>query len=1131
MRKLKLLFAAAALMMGATATWAEDVDYTSYITNANLSSTDGWTLQATGGSWSNVQGSSPSYVIEAYAGWDPLSLTAYSMKQNVTLPSGKYRAEGYAFYRYGINATTDASKSYAKFVAGDFSAPVVTLGGEALDGTLTAYPNNTDQASAAFTNGYYKSQVEFAIESESTIAFGYEGTHVLRQSWFIAGPIKLYRTGDFDYSLYQSQLEGLVNDAKALLSSTMAASIKTALNSVISTYDGQTCSSVADYNTAYAALNAAIANANTSIASYAIIASGTVSTSSLDGWTCTNSNTFHINTWSDEGNPGNDPSGMTTPFIENWVASGTYLGEGTFSYTIEGLEPGEVYYAQALIRSYNEKSSDAPNGPNFFINDTDIDLTKAGTTFTYKNKSGIYATLGGAATVGADGKLTLGARIASTANYNWVAFKNVSIRSMDDALDAAVAKVTALEGNVPTTVYNTAYAVVVANTGANKPGTASEYETAIAAIENAATTASAFVSTFATWKAMKADAEVMQAVENTNSEANATLASAITTQATAANAATTTEGIETATAALKTAMRTYFDAAKPTSGNTFNVTFTLNNPSFESNFTGWTNSGMATQGNTSFGKTGNIYVESWQPNGTKSVKQTLTNMPTGQYRISADIKARGVTSAKIFGGSEETAVTIADAENNYSVDFVYTGSSDFIFGFEGVGTGEGASWIALDNFTLTYLRELTVAEAKEGLNDAISTANAIVTAKANVGSGVFQIPESAWSTLSDAKTTAQGVYNDSEATVSAVQTATSDLNTAIETYNNTTLNIPAADQHYNLVVTQDGHAKNGNPVIIIPGATSANNPTGYALNANFASNTNLAQTVTFTHVSGNTYNIVFESVAGKAYLTTGTQNGSAAGWADSQIQATTEAEDKGTFKIVATTTDNVFNIYNTITNKTVDCQAGGNIYTEDGSTGFSVAEASQASVDLTIDAAVKYATRIFPFTPALPSGVTAYSCEAAAENTLTLAAVATPAANTPYILFAEEGNTGSLSGWGTASATTYTTGWLTGTYEEMAAPNESFILQNQSGKVGFYQVDTKAATPMVRANRAYMTISSAGARAYFFAEGEATAVKALNTLMSGKAEIFNLKGERIGKLQKGMNIIKTEGKIQKVMVK
>lgn len=190
------------------------------------------------------------------------------------------------------------------------------------------------------------------------------------------------------------------------------------------------------------AFDAAVTLAEKSVKSYQIIADGFIPTDDLDGWTCTNGQDFHINTWSTEGGPNQagdtrpsyDPSGMTTPFIENWIGKGNFLGEGVFSYTLEGLEPGEVYYAEALIRAYNEASSAAPNGPDFFINDKEDDLTAKGITFTYSGMSGIYATLGATAKVGADGKITIGARVAAGANYNWVAFKNVIIKSQDEVL-------------------------------------------------------------------------------------------------------------------------------------------------------------------------------------------------------------------------------------------------------------------------------------------------------------------------------------------------------------------------------------------------------------------------------------------------------------------------------------------------------------------------------------------------------------------------------------------------------------------------------------------------------------------------------------------------------------------------
>ena len=140
------------------------------------------------------------------------------------------------------------------------------------------------------------------------------------------------------------------------------------------------------------------------------------------------------------------------------------------------------------------------------------------------------------------------------------------------------------------------------------------------------------------------------------------------------------------------------------------LTSFITNPSFESNFTGWTNSGMSTQDNTSFpGKVGSKYCEAWQPNGTKSVSQTLTGLIQGAYRISANSLARGVTSAKLYAGSRETAITIADASNTYDVVF-FTDGTDVTIGFEGVGNGAGSSWLCVDNFQLTYVENMTEEE-------------------------------------------------------------------------------------------------------------------------------------------------------------------------------------------------------------------------------------------------------------------------------------------------------------------------------------------------------------------------------------------------------------------------------------
>ena len=177
------------------------------------------------------------------------------------------------------------------------------------------------------------------------------------------------------------------------------------------------------------------------------------------------------------------------------------------------------------------------------------------------------------------------------------------------------------------------------------------------------------------------------------------------------------------------------------------------NPSFENNFTGWTNNGMALQNNTSFGKDGSYYCEAWQPNGTKSVKQTIT-LPAGVYSISAKSKARGVTSAKIFANGIETSITVSDTENTYNVQFACDNNAEVELGFEGVGTGAGNSWLCVDNFHMTLV--------SAGLPDVTA-----VTGKMN--GDVAQAQDAAIATYNANRTVAN--YNAASAAIAAAQTS------------------------------------------------------------------------------------------------------------------------------------------------------------------------------------------------------------------------------------------------------------------------------------------------------------------------------------------------------------------------
>lgn len=96
-------------------------------------------------------------------------------------------------------------------------------------------------------------------------------------------------------------------------------------------------------------------------------------------------------------------------------------------------------------------------------------------------------------------------------------------------------------------------------------------------------------------------------------------------------------------------------------------------------------------------------------------------------------------------------------------------------------------------------------------------------------------------------------------------------------------------------------------------------------------------------------------------------------------------------------------------------------------------------------------------------------------------------------------------------------GLLVGTFEQIAAPNGSYILQSQSGVVGFYQVDTTVASPKVGANRAYLNVAGAAVKSFFMNGGMETA---LDKVVAQKAAVtFDLQGRKVANAQKGVFVV------------
>ena len=436
-------------------------------------------------------------------------------------------------------------------------------------------------------------------------------------------------------------------------------------------------------------------------------------------------------------NDGRNSSWTTTHDGGNWTWIGAsvnkYYGNeawnNTFSVsqTIENLPDG----------TYELKCSGfGTNGTTYiFANNTSKAIQTDNTTSYGTNKEAKWKAIHednafAGQTTGkftlSGGTLNLGLKRETNKSGDWCVYDEfrlyyygLDLSEFAATLAAAVAEAEAVEGTVPTAAYTTLAAVV---TEKNKTyTTASEYTAAANAIVEATTSAKALQAPYASYKSLK---DAVLAISNDLNIAEAE---------SAAEAATTVDNLTAAQEALRTALKTYLKTTDQT-----NIDLTaalLINPSFENGFSsGWTNNGMSIQNNTSFEKDGNNYCEKWQPNGTFSVKQTIT-LPAGVYSISAKVKARGVTSAKLLGNGIETAVTVQEATGTYTVQFACDDNAAVEFGFEGIGTGAGNSWLCVDDFHLTLvsagLPDVTAVTGKMNAEVATAQTTAIETYYAN----------------------------------------------------------------------------------------------------------------------------------------------------------------------------------------------------------------------------------------------------------------------------------------------------------------------------------------------------------------------------------------------------------------
>lgn len=179
---------------------------------------------------------------------------------------------------------------------------------------------------------------------------------------------------------------------------------------------------------------------------------------------------------------------------------------------------------------------------------------------------------------------------------------------------------------------------------------------------------------------------------------------------------------------------------------------------------------------------------------------------------------------------------------------------------------------------------------------------------------------------------------------------------------------------------------------------------------------------------------------------------------------------------------------------------------------FTTGIPTERTLPVNVSAANKVGTLILPFDAELPSGLKAYSCNATEGDLLTLTPAESIEACTPYIVYAENGYSGNLSGTAELPdpsnvTDVFTNGLLTGLLTS-GVVNTGYILQNKGEGPVFY--DAEGVNFSLPAGRCYLTSSAGSVKAFQFAfDDDATGIKTLsNSPLKGES-VYDLSGRQV----------------------
>lgn len=819
--------------------------------------------------------------------------------------------------------------------------------------------------------------------------------------------------------------------------------------------------------------------------------SGLITTSNyyaLGGWHIEGGNTFEVNTWSHEGET--DGNNMTTPFIQDHVGKENKAANATISHTVSHLIPG-IYEVSGLIRVLNEAGGDTPFGATLYANEGSTNACN-GEPCT----NGVYGTYIVKGTVGTDGVLTFGIKVAN-ANFNWVSFKNfklqylgaASIEQLQATLQEKIKEAKAYAENCPKGIAAIVNAAITQGDSAQP--TEESLNAAIAALtqaialaEETAPATEAFKTLMATCQDYaehsEAEESVKQVFQKAMSDAQAAL-----------DAATTAEAIQEATQTLQTACETYVLNAAPEEGYPFDYTFLMNEANNSAN--GWTKNvtggniqnftykNSAEKNNGDLQKTG--FMEAWDgKNYTATITYTRNELPNGHYKVSA------YAFTTVNGNTSFTANDKEVKMDNSTALFTNPTIEDVIVDEGKLTVGlntTDANWTGVTNIQLQYLSKLTDAEAsakaKEALHAKLEEAGSMDT-ETNVGTEAFQIPKTAIDAFDKVFDEANGIYESSEK-VDEIEAATKALEEAIQALKNPTLNAPKEGELFCIANISEGFGYKNNAVSPVYNEAKAEDGE-YDLKWYHIVDANYAQALKFTPVEGqkNQYTISFIDEEGNTrYFSTqalaGYMDGGNVSTRHDRIRATKEAEKALPFEI-SLAGEGVYKLKNTLHGSNIGSTSDDGFFTTNNLSDLSLVKAEKANVPLSITAA-GWCTLILPFDAEIPEGFEVYSCTGTevpvgTSTALVLEKAESIEAHTPYIVKGKDGDTYDFSDYGTALQDQYAAELMTGTFTEQKAVANTYVLQNQEGKVGFYKV-AAGSEPTIKPYRAYINADVAEA--------------------------------------------------------